>query len=594
MADQDERVTMTRRAWLARALAFQPRMSPAALSLFLSVWFTLFYNQQFWREVLASTSGTGPRGGVFLAALFVFVAAVMNFFLTLVAIRYVQKAVAILLLFVGALAAFFMNSYGVLIDTTMIQNVIETDPAEVSEFLSLRLVLYVVALAVVPALILLRTRIEDRPRTAVLRQLAMSALASVVAVSLVGTLFYSDLVSLGNSRKGIGHRIAPANVVVGTVNYLRRGFRVTPGVARPLGRDAHRASEAAGHDGKTVVVLVLGETVRSQEFALNGYSRATNPNLRRANVVSFDNVAACGTSTAVSVPCMFSNMRRANYSARAAGASEGLLDVLSHAGIRVLWRDNNSGCKGVCDRVESQDLTLRKDKRLCSSGNCFDEILLDGLRERLQSMDTDAFVVLHQKGSHGPTYYLRYPKEFERFKPACQTSQLQECTVQEVVNAYDNTVVYTDFFVSQVIALLRGLGDDYRTAMLFVSDHGESLGERNLYLHGLPYFVAPREQTQVPFVTWFSERFERASGLDRQCLASRRSEPFSHDNLFHSVLGLMDVQTSVYEEGLDAFAACRPDSSVVAAGGPAAEAGETSRSAPLEGEPGTDPSPAGG
>ena len=113
--------------------------------------------------------------------------------------------------------------------------------------------------------------------------------------------------------------------------------------------------------------------------------------------------------------------------------------------------------------------------------------------------------------------------------------------------------------LSKLIDVLRQQtrDQDIDTAMLYFSDHGESLGENNMYLHGAPYFMAPEEQTRVPMMAWLSEGFTDRFGIDRNCLLARRDQSFSHDNIFHSVLGMLDVNTAVLNPGLDIFHACR-------------------------------------
>lgn len=174
--------------------------------------------------------------------------------------------------------------------------------------------------------------------------------------------------------------------------------------------------------------------------------------------------------------------------------------------------------------------------------------MLVGLQEYIDEQKTgDIMIVLHQMGIHGPAYYKRYPASFEKFTPVCRTNELEECSKEEISNAYDNALLYTDYFLSQVIALLKNYSDRFEAAMLFVSDHGESLGEFNVYLHGLPFKIAPEGQKHIAAVFWFSDNFK----LDKEALRQKSSEFFSHDNLFHTILGLMEVQTDIYDRSLD-------------------------------------------
>jgi lipid A ethanolaminephosphotransferase len=254
---------------------------------------------------------------------------------------------------------------------------------------------------------------------------------------------------------------------------------------------------------------------------------------------------------------MFSHLDKDNFSKNKANNSENILDFIANSGFSVQWRDNNTGCKGICERVDFIDLTQIKNNSLCITGECFDEILLKDLRQQIIDNPNNQVIVMHQKGSHGPAYYLRYPEEFKQFIPVCATNKLQNCDPKDINNAYDNTILYTDHVVDQVIEELKQLPSDYNTALVYISDHGESLGENNIYLHGTPYFMAPEAQTHVPFLLWFSNKFMKNFNLNTDCLNKKTKLSFSHDNLFHSMLGLLDLETSYYQPEMDIFASCR-------------------------------------
>jgi len=325
-----------------------------------------------------------------------------------------------------------------------------------------------------------------------------------------------------------------------------------------LGEDAQRNTAWQTHGRKSLTVLVVGESARAENFGILGYNRDTTPKLSKEDgLIAFTDVHSCGTETAVSVPCMFSNMGRKDYNASKAKNEEGLLDVLKHAGIDVIWRDNQSGCKGTCDRVTLQDVSNLKDPALCANSECRDEILLQGLQHFIDTLDKDTVLVLHQMGSHGPEYFKRYPKEFERFTPVCESNALNNCSRESIVNGYDNTLVYTDHVLSTLIDLLRSNQSKVDTAMLYLSDHGESLGEYNLFLHGTPYMLAPEQQKHVAMFAWFSDSYKQSFAVDTRCLQQSREKPLSQDNLFHSMLGLLEVNSKVYNQDLDMFAGCR-------------------------------------
>ena len=263
-------------------------------------------------------------------------------------------------------------------------------------------------------------------------------------------------------------------------------------------------------------------------------------------IINFENMYSCGTTTAVVVPCMFSIYNRCEYDTSKGLHTENALDVLSHAGVEVLWRDNNSNSKGVADRVRYEHYKSPKNNPICE-GECRDAGMLVGLDKFIEESPKDIMIVLHQMGNHGPAYYKRYPKEFERFTPTCKTNQLEACSEEEIANAYDNALLYTDYFLSQTIQLLKRHENTIDTAMFYISDHGESLGEGGFYLHGLPYIIAPDAQKHVASVLWLGENFP----VDREKLRENVSCEFTQNNLFSTLLGLFDVQTRVYDEEMD-------------------------------------------
>ena len=261
---------------------------------------------------------------------------------------------------------------------------------------------------------------------------------------------------------------------------------------------------------------------------------------------------------------MFSAVGREDYDEDRIRGSQGLLDVLTRAGYAVRWLDNQSGCKNVCDGagVEHEKMTAEMAPDLCADGECQDEILVRRLKEELASARTDTVFVLHMMGNHGPAYFRRYPPAFRRFVPDCATAQLRDCTRDEVVNSYDNAILYSDHVLAELVGLLRAEAEHADTGLLYVSDHGESLGESGLYLHGIPYAIAPKFQTQVPMIAWLSPPLADSAAVRIECLRAKTGDPLSHDNLFHSILGLLDVGTRVYRPDLDFFATCRGASAV--------------------------------
>jgi lipid A ethanolaminephosphotransferase len=532
-------------------------VSRNVLTMLVALWLMLTMNLPFWHSVWQGVGGMSNDSPLFLLSLPLFVWIWLYVLLSMLAWGLLTKPVLALLVLVSAGASYFMNSYGIVIDYNMLTNMLQTDVAEATELFNGRLLLWLLLLGVLPALLI--SRMPTRP-LAWRRELAgklgsMAVLLGVFAVLVMSQ--YQPYASLIRNHREVRLMLVPSNVVGAVHGYLKREL-AAPVTLEVVGADAHRISAVGVTHRPRVTVVVVGETARAANFSLNGYARPTNPELAERDVINYPQASSCGTATAVSVPCMFQDVGRTDYKESMAGNREGMLDVLQRAGVGVLWRDNNSGCKGACDRVPSEDVSHLKLAEFCADGECHDEALLHNLQAYLDSIERDSVVVLHMKGSHGPAYYKRYPAAFERFTPVCKNVQLDRCDTASIVNAYDNSLLYTDHVLAATIDLLHNNAARLDTAMLYMSDHGESLGEHGMYLHGVPYAMAPSEQTHVPMVLWFSDGMQRSSGISADCLRQQAGQPVSQDNLFHSVIGLMGVRTSVYQPQLDIFRGCMP------------------------------------
>jgi len=515
-------------------------------------------NAALWRELESLGIAQAQGGWLLTLTLAGMLGAALYALLSLFAWKGVLKPAIVLLLVATAAGAHFMWTYRIVIDSAMATNTLQTDWHEARALLTPRFGAAVLVGGVLPSWLVWRVGVAHRPwKQQALRNLLGLGAGLAVVVALI-LLSFQPLASTMRNHTQLRYLLNPLNQLW-AVGQSAFGSRKIKGPVAPLGRDARLAAAAPGAKPR-LLVLVLGETGRSGNFGLNGYERDTTPELARAQAVSFRNAWACGTSTAASVPCMFSHLGREGFLARTQD-SENLLDVLQHAGLAVLWIDNQpGGCKGVCERIPNVNTSGGKDPQLCPGGECRDEILVQGLDERLAQLPEaqrrkGVVLVMHQMGSHGPAYAQRTPPAFKKFMPECTSSHLPDCSEQELRNAYDNTIAYTDHVLGATVAWLRSRGD-YDGALLYVADHGESLGENNLYLHGLPYAIAPDVQKHVPWITWLSPGFEQASGLAMQCLRGRADARITHDHLFHSVLGLMQVGTAAYRREFDAYAGC--------------------------------------
>lgn len=470
----------------------------------------------------------------------------------------IRKPLLVLLTLGCAGATYFMFTYGAVIDQNMMVNVFETNSQEATALVTPQLLLWLAVAGLVPSAVLAMIRIQPGKVWQTLLMRLATILASLLIIILVASVFYKDYASLFRNNKGIVKMVTPANYVSAIAKYSKARWFAGDQTLIRLGEDAHKGPMVLAQQKKTVLVLVVGEASRAQNYSLNGYERETNPELKKQNVINFPQASSCGTETAVSVPCMFSGMPRKQYDADLAHHQEGLMDVLAHAGVNLLWRDNDGGCKGACNRIPHTDMTQWKLDALCKNNACIDDANLWHLDSVLDGLKQDSVLVIHLMGSHGPAYYQRYPEQYRRFTPTCDTNQIQDCDHQALLNTYDNTILYTDSVVSKTIDMLKARQSTMNTALIYLSDHGESLGENGLYLHGTPYMLAPEQQTHIPFIFWLSPDYQQNYRVNEQCLRDQAGkEAVSQDNLFATVLGMMNIQTAVNQPQMDLLTRCR-------------------------------------
>ena len=532
-------------------------MSTELLIVLTSLFFALFCNQLFWSAIFGGRDWSAANTWLFSAAVFVILTALHSALLGLFVTRRIAKPLLAVLLLITAAAVYYMNRYTVFFDTSMLRNVLHTDVKEARELLSPGLLGYLLLFGVMPALLVARVPLQTRSwRRAIMVRVAFILGAVVIAAGST-MLVFQEFSALMRNHKEIRHLITPANYLVALTRVLAADTARAQGPKKPVGADAALAAGWNARKKPALLVVVIGETARAANWGLNGYARQTTPELAAvSDLLNFPHTSSCGTNTETSVPCMFSPFGRKDYDETKIRSHESLLHVLERAGIKTLWRDNQAGCKGVCDGLEEQRLDDSKNSALCDGERCLDEILLEDLDAELAKNKGSMVLVLHQLGNHGPAYFRRYPPAFGKFTPTCDNPDLGKCARDAIVNSYDNALLYTDHFLNETIGKIKAQ-HSHDAAMIYVSDHGESLGEKGIYLHGLPYAIAPKEQTEVPMVMWMSPGFESSFGLNRDCLKKRSTQPVSHDHLFHSVLGMLQVSTSVYDKNYDFTAGCR-------------------------------------
>lgn len=516
------------------------------LILAVAVFIAIFANVKLYAAAM-NVFGSHASMWPFHLSFVLSIAAMLVLLLSAVCHRILVKPFLIVALMLSAVLSYFSSAYGTVFDTQMIGNVLATDRAEAGDLLTSKMLLWIGILGALPSLAVWRANLTF-PHWKVETIARLKQAVAAVAVLLVsGAAFSGHYAALLRSHGEVTSQVIPTYALLSAV---RTAAHATPS-RKPiehvkLGTDAARLHSDGHHE---LVIMVVGETVRADHWGLNGYARDTTPLLRKENVLNFPSFWSCGTSTAISVPCMFSNLGHDNFDNTTADGRDNALDILARSGVSVLWRDNNSSSHGVAARVPYQDYKSPAHNSMCEGDECRDEGMLVGLQEFIDQQKGDVLIVLHQMGNHGPAYYKRYPKAFERFTPVCATSDLGSCTSEQISNTYDNAILYTDYFLSKVIDLLKANDPKFETAMFYLSDHGESLGEYGVYLHGAPYGLAPEAQRHVPAVMWFGEGMKQDVVVSS--LEERSRRRWTQDNVFSTLLGMFEIRSEVYSASMD-------------------------------------------
>lgn len=518
------------------------------LIAFTALFFVLFDNVAFFQNVAEIYPLSSFENIAFILSLAVILFAFTVLLFTLLSSKYTTKPFLITAVMVSSLTNYFMNTYHVVIDDSMIRNAMQTDMHESIDLFTIKQLMYILLLGILPAFLIYKTKIEYGSLKSEMILKAKTILLSALLIVIVLFSFNKFYTSFFREHKPLRYYTNPTYWIYSIGNYAGKTLDSGPVCLDKMGEDCKITEKE--DEPKELIILVVGEAARADRFSLNGYEKETNPLLKKEDIINFSDVHSCGTSTADSVPCMFSLFGRANYSYKKGMKTENILDVLKHNdNLEILWRDNNSDSKGVALRIPYEDYKSPANNTICDE-ECRDEGMLVGLDKYIKAhKNKDILIVLHQMGNHGPAYYKRYPKEFEKFTPTCKTNQLEECTQEEIGNAYDNAILYTDYFLSKVVNFLKPYSKSHETAMIYMSDHGESLGENGLYLHGMPYFMAPETQTHIGAMMWFGDEMKK--DIDTAKLKSYSDKAFSHDNLFHTIIGLFEVDTKIYDKNMD-------------------------------------------
>jgi len=522
-------------------------MSQTRLIIFSALFLLLAGNSGLYQAVTNVYPLTGENILFLVSLIFVFW-AVNAFLLGLVCFHFSIKWALPIIFLCSSQAAYFMDTYNVVIDDTMLENALATDAAEALDLFSLQQLLYLFGLGILPSWIVWKLPLEKAGLRRVIAQRVGLMLGSIAVIALCVVSLSSFYASFLREHKQLRFYANPSYYMYSVGRLVKNKVDVTDRTLKLRGEDAVIVKS----DKPKLVVMIVGETLRADHLGLNGYTRQTTPLLAaRERLYNFKDVWSCGTSTAFSVPCMFAIEGADDYDRDEARYIENVLDIAKHAGVKVVWIDNNSDSKGVADRVEFVDYKNPKFNPDCNV-ECRDTGMWQGLKEVIdESNKQDLLVVLHQMGNHGPAYSRRYPSQFEIYTPVCETNQLEKCSTEHIVNAYDNIIHYTDFFIDGVISILEDKQDQFETAMLYASDHGESLGENNLYLHGLPYTFAPDEQKHVPMLLWLDD--DMNSRFSNSNVNANQTAKLSHDVISHTLLDLLQIKTREFQAQFSVF-----------------------------------------
>ncbi|MCC2605316.1 phosphoethanolamine transferase [Planctobacterium marinum] len=467
------------------------------------------------------------------------------------AFRKITKPTLIILVLLSSVVFYASLNYGIIFDYGMIESITDNSATEVLSYMSYSTLIFLLVFGIIPSIFIFNVKLSYSTFSGELFARLKLLLGSFSVLLFIALVFYSNYASVGRNNGDLIGYLTPYALLDSSAKYLQRNVLYPPPHFELID-----TKPKMSNDEERVTVLVLGQTARAQNFSLNGYEKQTNLYTKNWNVISFTNMTSCGTSKAVSIPCIFSNLDRQNFNKRVANAKQNVLDIIQLAGVNVLWIANdNTSCKGVCKRIKRHKITQSDYPKLCQENRCYDEAIIKQLDQKLANIThSNTLIILHIAGSRGPDYFTKYPSGHRYFIPDCQRSDIQNCTSEELVNAYDNSIAYTDFVLAQIIERLEKLSINSRieTALLYTSDHGESLGEKGIYLHGIPYVFAPKEQLHIPLIVKIF-----GNNTNTKCVKEAENLPVSHDNVFDLLLGLTGVRSTTYNADKDILSQCR-------------------------------------
>lgn len=502
---------------------FNRKISVVALSMVLSIFTLAAYHAPVFKVVLENIEG-GFNGVIITVGLALLMLAT-NFLICNILLylcRSVGKWIVALSFVADAVMLYFVNTYDVLVTDAMMGNVFNTRYSEASGYFSFAAVMYVIFLGILPALWTLTRKIDYKSLKLFGKSsgIALAVMIAVVAANI------NNFTWIDRHATKLGSLLMPWSYTVNT-------FRYYNSVKERNRKEIKLEDVTSMTVSKDVVVLIIGESARSENFSLYGYPRKTNPLLENDGVTALKATSAATYTTAGVKAILDYKPTDKLY--------ELLPNYLYRAGVDVIWRTNNWGEPPL--HIDKYQKVADLKALYPDADERYDGILTTALKEQIEQCNTNKqLIVLHTSTSHGPTYYAKYPAEFEHFTPVCATVEMAKADRAELINAYDNTILYTDYLVHSVIESLKSI-KDRRCCMIFVSDHGESLGENNLYMHGVPMAMAPKEQIEIPFIVWQSDNSLKIKSL----------EQVGQYHVFHSVLDFLGINTPILDENMSIF-----------------------------------------
>lgn len=510
------------------------------LILLVSLIFTIIYNGMYFRLVGRAYLDNLP---VFISfSLMLFFAS--TFVLSILCYRYSAKFILIFCFLVASLTSYFSLSFGLTINQYVLLSAMHTNAEEVREVLNYKVVLYFIIFGLLPSIVIYRLKIDYKIKY-IFKIFKFQSLVFILLIFVNFFIFSHEYEYVSRYNKQIKTAVNPYYQIFLAVRLIRKDIIYANIKHIGILKEAVEARTTKEHK---LLIVVVGESSRYDRWSLNGYKRETNPLLSKEGVISLS-MYSCGTYTLYSVPCMFSEFGRKNYSYKKGIVYESIVDRISELGIYTFWLNTYFTSNQVAMHSNFKTVTSNV---IYKNGDSFeyDEELLKGLNKIVTKGDgKDILIVLHTVGSHY-NYFNRYPKKFEKYKPICKKRIMSSCNLKYLENGYDNTILYTDYFLYKTIEFLKKHGNKYISAMVYLSDHGESLGEYGMFAHMAPYATSPVAQRHIPAILWFNKdakkHFINMAKIDRK-------KRYSHDYLFHTILGFFQVKTRLYKPNLDIF-----------------------------------------